>query len=132
MVDDDSIDINPTDNLPKQRWESDQLDRNKLDCVWSAFKDKYDTPEKSRLLLQRMSQHQSMLAFQDITFGGDGYGIFGLTPTDGLHCVKLGLWKYIASHVISLMGQKPRSQIDQLITKLIKPQRQIEGRYFPR
>jgi hypothetical protein len=79
-----------------------------------------------------MSQHQSILAFHEIQFGGDLYGISGLTPTDGLHAIKLGLWKYIAKFFISRLTPKARAELDLLLQRVIRPQRQSESRYHLR
>jgi hypothetical protein len=110
---------------------SDQLSRDELNVVWDLFKTEYPTPQSARDVLRDMSQHQSILALHEITFGGDSFGVSGSTPTDCMHTVNLGLWKYIASYVILLMGPKSRSELDILAKSSLKPQRQSESKIFP-
>ena len=49
-----------------------------------------------------------------------------------LHCVKLGLWKYVARIVILMFTPVQRAVLDNMAEKVIKGQCQTESRYFPR
>ena len=73
-----------------------------------------------------------MLAFHEIDFGGDAFGINGCTPTDVMHSMKLGLLRYVAKWLMDLLKPAQKAILDDLAYTVIARQRQTESRYYPR
>ena len=110
----------------------DAFDQEDTDYIWSLYKERYDTPEKAQAVLQQISQHQSLLAFHEIDFGGDSTGINGCTPTDVMHSMKLGLLRYVSKWLMDLIKPAQKAIIDELAHSVLRQQRQTENRYYPR
>ena len=82
--------------------------------------------------MRLLSQHQSILAFHDIDFGGDATGINGCSPTDVMHSMKLGILRYVAKWVMDWIKPAQKSIIDGVAHLVVCRQRQTESRYYPR
>ena len=110
----------------------DSLDEADTDFVWKLYQNEYSTAAHAQSTLQQLSQHQSMLAFHEIDFGGDAYGINGCTPTDVMHSMKLGLLRYVAKWLMDQIKPAQKAILDDLAYTVIARQRQTESRYYPR
>ena len=111
---------------------NDSFSPNDTMFVWNLFQQQYRTAASAQRTLQLVSQHQSMLAFHEIDFGGDAFGINGCTPTDVMHSMKLGLLRYVSKWLMDLLKPSQKAIIDDLSYTVIARQRQTESRYYPR
>ena len=111
---------------------SDSFCPDDTQFVWNLFKKQYRTAASAQRTLQLVSQHQSMIAFHEIDFGGDAFGINGCTPTDVMHSMKLGLLRYVSKWLMDLLKPSQKAIIDDLSYTVIARQRQTESRYYPR
>ena len=84
--------------------------------------------------LNKLSQHYIPYhAFRNIDFGENPYGIYGATPNDILHGIKLGVIHYVLEIFIADdLNEAARHQLDQAMVKTLPHLKQGGNRGFPR
>ena len=71
-------------------------------------------------------------AFFGIDFLNSKYGIFGHTPTDVMHCLEEGIFKYVQQTILEPLPESVRKQLDTLVNTLFSKNRLHGLELFPR
>ena len=71
-------------------------------------------------------------AFFGIDFLRSTHGIFGHTPTDVMHCLEEGIFKYIHQTILDPLPETQRKQLDSLVNSMMTKNRTHGMDYFSR
>ena len=83
--------------------------------------------------LKELSQYHVDNAFSRLMLPVDDYGIWGATPTDLMHALPLGIFKYCLEIIITdSMPPRLRMEIDVMASDFNKRNRQMHRRTFPK
>jgi hypothetical protein len=112
----------------------DATDTNQV-CEWVTMADMMaaiDRGEKGEL--NELSQHPIPdHAFREIDFGANPHGIYGATPNDHLHGLKLGIMSYLLEVFFTdNLNNAARTSFDNALTLTLPHLRQGGNRHFPR
>ena len=83
--------------------------------------------------LTKLSQHKIPYhAFQNIDFGVNIHGIYGATPNDILHGLKLGIIHYIMEVFLTNLKETASNYLDIALKKTLPHLKQGGNQHFPR
>ena len=83
--------------------------------------------------LTKLSQHKiPNHAFQNIDFGVNIHGIYGATPNDILHGLKLGIIHYIMEVFLTDLKETASNYLDMALKKTLPHLKQGGNQHFPR
>ena len=104
-------------------------------CVWVKEEEMMGVIARNdKDELAKYSQHSIPLhAFRSIDFGGNPYGIYGATPSDNLHVVKLGIMKYTLEIFLEQeLKNSGKFYLNQALTNTLPHLKQGAINKFPR
>lgn len=104
-------------------------------CTWVTMEemmnviDRGDKEELAKYSQQHIPDH----AFRDLDFGANSNGIYGATPNDTLHGIKLGIMSYILEVFLEQDLNGPsRHYLDKALRELLPYMKQGGAHNFPR
>lgn len=113
---------------------SDATDTEK-ECHWVEMDEMMDVIERNNKaeLTRYSQQYIPNHAFRHIDFGCNPHGIYGATPNDILHGVKLGIMKYVLEIFIDEeLNNSARYYLDEALKELLPHLKQGGNSQFPR
>ena len=93
-----------------------------IQCEWVLEEDmKHSTLEGTKAQLTKLSLHKiPNHAFFGLDFGSNPHGIFGATPNDILHGLKLGIAKYLLEIILEKeIGMSSWQALDNACSKVL-------------
>lgn len=104
-------------------------------CEWVGRQEMMEVIERNdKVELTKYSQqHIPLHAFRNIDFGSNPHGIYGATPNDILHGVKLGIIKYVLEIFIDEeLNTSARFHLDKALEEILPHLKQGGNSGFPR
>ena len=84
--------------------------------------------------IEGLSFHDIENAFQNISFGANGYSIYQHCPPENLHSIKEGLFTYLLKGLVNQLSgkQKALAELDSLFQEISNHCKHQSDRNFPR
>ena len=104
-------------------------------CEWVDMDMMMDIIERGEKeeLMKYSQQHIPLHAFRNINFGSNPHGIYGATPNDILHGVKLGIIKYVLEIFLDEdLNSAARFHLDDALSTTLPHLKQGGNSQFPR
>jgi len=104
-------------------------------CEWVEMEDMMGVIDRGDPAeLKLYSQHHIPdHAFRDLDFGNNKFGIYGATPSDMLHGIKLGIVEYVLEVFLDVeLNPRARHNLDQVLNGTLPHLKQNGTKNFPR